>query len=105
MAGGYQVSAAELANGTKLVQGVSDQAESIASALAGTFASLVDAAGNEDLAGALAAVDGTCAARILDVLALLGHIGETLGDNARSYQQAEDKNTQSLNTVAPRGAR
>lgn len=105
MSGGYQVNANELSNGSKLVQGVSDQAESISNALAGTFASLVDAAGNENLANALAAVDGTCSARILDVLALLGHIGETLGDNARSYQQTEDQNAQSLNKVTKGAAR
>lgn len=105
MTSGYQVNANELSNGSKLVQGVSDQAESISSALTGTFASLVDAAGNESLAGALAAVDATCTARVLDVLALLGHIGETLGDNARGYQQAEDQNTQSLNKVGSRFAR
>jgi uncharacterized protein YukE len=105
MAGGYQVNPTELDNGTKLVQGVSDQAESISKALAGTFASLVDAAGNEDLVNALATVDGSCSARFLDVLALLGHIGETLGDNARSYQQAEDQNTQSLTKVKTGSAR
>jgi len=105
MAGGYQVNATELANGAKLVQGVSDQAESISNALTGTFASLVNAAGNENLANALANVDGTCSARILDVLALLGHISETLGDNARSYQQTEDRNTQSLNKAGAGAAR
>jgi uncharacterized protein YukE len=105
MAGGYQVNPTELDNGTKLIQGVSDQAESISNALTGTFASLVSAAGNADLANALAAVDGTCSARVLDVLALLGHIGETLGDNARSYQQAEDQNTQSLNKLKTGSAR
>jgi len=84
---------------------VSDQAESISNALTGTFASLVNAAGNENLANALANVDGTCSARILDVLALLGHISETLGDNARSYQQTEDRNTQSLNKAGAGAAR
>ena len=102
MAGGYQVNTTELANGTKLMQGVSDQAESISNALAGTFASLVGAAGNENLQNALAAADASCSARIMDLLALLGHIGESLGDSARSYQQTEEQNTQSLNTAGGR---
>ena len=105
MAGAYQVNPAELTNGAKLIQGVSDQAESISNALAGTFASLVNAVGNESLANALSAADGTCAARILDVLTLLGHIGETLGDNARNYQQAESHNTRQLSSVMGRDAR
>ena len=102
MAGGYQVNATELANGSKLIQGVSDQAESISNALAGTLASLVDAAGNDDLANALAAVDASCSVRVLDLLAVLGHIGESLGDSARSYQQTEDQNTQALNKAGAR---
>ena len=104
MADADQVNPTELANGTKLLQGVSDQAESLSNALAGTFTALVNAAGNEDLANALSAADGTCTARVLDVLTLLGHIGESLGDNARGYQQAESHNTEQL-TSAGRGAR
>jgi hypothetical protein len=103
MAGGYQVNTTELQNGTKLIQGVSDQAESISKALAGTLGSLIDAAGNENLANALAAVDASCSTRVLDLLAVLGHIGESLGDSARGYQQTEDQNTQSLNKAG--GAR
>lgn len=97
MSSGYQVNATELANGAKLIQGVGDQAESLSNALAGTLASLVNAAGNENLANALAAVDASCSMRVLDLLAVIGHIGESLGDSARSYQQTEDQNTQSLN--------
>jgi uncharacterized protein YukE len=99
MAGGYQVDPAELANGSKLIQGVSDQAEAISNALAGTFASMTGAVDDDTLAGALADADGSAVARMLDVLALLGHIGETLSDNARSYQQTEDQNADSVKTA------
>jgi uncharacterized protein YukE len=103
--GDFQVNPNELANGAKLIQGVSDQAQSLSNALTSTFASLVQAAGGNDLADALSAADGTCAARMLDVVALLGHIGETLGDNARSYQTTESHNTATINSSIPGGTR
>lgn len=101
----FQVNPTELANGAKLIQGVSDQAQSLSNALTSTFASLVQAAGENDLATALSEADGTCAARMLDVVALLGHIGETLGDNARGYQATESRNTATINSSVRGNAR
>jgi uncharacterized protein YukE len=103
--GDFQVNPNELANGAKLIQGVSDQAQSLSNALTSTFASLVQAAGDNDLATALSTADGTCVARMLDVVAVLGHIGETLGDNARSYQSTESRNTATIKAAAPGSAR
>lgn len=105
MPGDFQVDPTELNNGAKLIQGVSDQAQSLSSALASTFAAMVEAAGDNALSSALANADGTCVARMLDVVALLGHIGETLGDTARNYQTTESRNTDTINSAVSRGAR
>jgi hypothetical protein len=100
MTGSYQVEPTELANGSKSIQSLSDQAESISTALTGTFADLMGAVGNESVANALGNANGVCTARMREVLALLGYVSETLGDNARTYQTVEEQNSAAINSVA-----
>lgn len=99
MTGGYQVDASELANGSKQVQTLISDAKSLASALASNFASLTSVVEDAQLSSALNGADGTCAARMLDVGTVLGHIGDSLADNAKQYQSTEEQNTAKIKSA------
>ena len=105
MAGGYQVDAAELANGSRQIQALVEEAQSVASGLASTFAALMNSAENAQLSSALESADSTCTARMLDVGTVLTHIGDSLADNARSYQNTEEQNTAKIRSAVPGAAR
>jgi hypothetical protein len=99
MGGVFQVNPAELSVGANAVTGLADQVEAVTQALETTISRLAAAAGDAGLAAALNDLAAVAALRMLDVTALLGHIGESLDGNARAYQAAEEENMRQISAA------
>jgi hypothetical protein len=100
VSGSYSVSVSDLSAGVGTVNGLGNESQSKAAATLQSIASLQDAVGDPGLAGALDKLGSAAAQSAAVLISVLAQVANTLGKNASSYQDTEDKNTKTI-----RGAR
>lgn len=99
MTEGYQVDPTALEGGERITQNLAARADTLARELTMVFGELTSAAGETQLSCALAEAGSAASQRMAQILTLFAHIGASLRQTARSYQQTDGSTAERLTGV------